>query len=167
LEPPVAGNAWHPPQPSKLKRGPNPSGTVSTSLNRSVAALKKATSFGPRPGSGPPAPGAPPRGPGSTAELVCGAGCGCGGGCGGGRRNCAKAGPDDKAVAPNNVMAMPAMDHLHACFVISISPSSKCTLPTRIRERSNPVVFCWTTNDKKNEINKAVDTLSRQASLQT
>src|SRR5262249_19993877 len=116
LEPRVAGSAWHPPQRSKLNRGPNPRGTVSTSLNRSVAAVKKATSFAPRPGSGPPAPGAPPRGPGSTAVAVLGCGCGCG--C----RNCAKAGPDDKAVAPNIVMAMPGMDHLHAWFVIIYLP---------------------------------------------
>src|SRR5215471_6496837 len=37
LEPPGVGNAWHPPQESRLKRGPRPFATDSTSANVGAA----------------------------------------------------------------------------------------------------------------------------------
>ena len=71
LDPPTAGNTWHPPHESRLNLGPRPPGTSSTSLNVPSASLKNAAWAGDMPvANAVPAPGAPPRTPGSLTRLV-------------------------------------------------------------------------------------------------
>ena len=75
LDPPTAGNAWHPAHEFKLKRGPSPSATPSTCVNCGTPLfVKKAPCPAERPpapvGNGCPAPGGPPRIPGSTCACI-------------------------------------------------------------------------------------------------
>src|SRR5262245_26035871 len=70
-DPPVAGCEWQPTHESRLKRGPRPSATPSTSSNVSLAASNKSVCSVVSPGIAPPAPAVPPRTPGSFGPRVC------------------------------------------------------------------------------------------------
>jgi hypothetical protein len=120
LDPPTDGCAWQPAQLLRLNPGPNPVGTVSTSLNTFFAALKKLSSFWLRPGRGPSAPGDPPRTPGSTTcaellldEVTLGLVC--------------PRADSDTTATPNITPAMPRDNPRAACrFVMSTSPTGVC-----------------------------------------
>src|SRR5207302_10970936 len=68
LEPPTAGNIWHPAQESRLNLGPKPSVTASTCVNWDRPGSEKNASSGlcgGSPASAWPAPAGPRRIPGS------------------------------------------------------------------------------------------------------
>src|SRR6267143_927350 len=71
LDPPTAGDIWHPAQESRLNLGPKPSATASTCVNWDKPGLMKNA---PSPcvslASGWPAPAEPPRIPGSAEKVT-------------------------------------------------------------------------------------------------